>query len=91
LTDITAIPQPGSTPEQDDRRAFAAGLIIGDQHARIQGLLDSARKAYSRFSDTKSFWKPSQRHRGVSQEQAPAAVDQLKTALEENKEPAPHI
>jgi len=72
LTDITAIPRPGLTPEQDDRRAFAAGLIMGDQHARIQGLLDSARKAYSRFNDTKSFWKPSQRHRAVSQEQPPA-------------------
>ena len=87
LTDITANPRPGLTPEQDH---FAAGLIIGDQHARIQGLLDSARKAYSRFSDTKSFWKPSQRHRGVSQEQPPAAADQF-TALVEDKEPAPHI
>jgi inorganic triphosphatase YgiF len=51
--------RPGKslTEEQNRRRAFAAGLIIGDQQAQIQKLLARARKAHARFDDAKSFWK----------------------------------
>jgi inorganic triphosphatase YgiF len=45
------------TEEQNRRRAFAAGLIIGDQQAQVRKLLDRAHKAHSRFEDAKSFWK----------------------------------
>ena len=55
--DIIASPGRGLTAEQSRHRAFAAGLIIGDQQAQIQQLLDRARKAYSRFDSAKVFWK----------------------------------
>jgi hypothetical protein len=47
----------GLTAEQNRHRAFAAGLIMGDQQARIQQLLDRARKAHSRFDRAKAFWR----------------------------------
>jgi len=47
----------GLTEEQSRHRAFAAGLIIGNQQAQIQKLRDRARKAYSRFDGAKAFWK----------------------------------
>jgi triphosphatase len=50
-------PAGGLTEEQSRHRAFAAGLIIGDQQARIQDLLDRARKSHSRFERSKVFWK----------------------------------
>jgi len=46
-----------STEQQGRHRAFAAGLIIGDQQARIEGLRDRARKAHSRFARARPFWK----------------------------------
>ena len=55
--DIIARPTKGLTDKQNHHRAFAAGLIIGDQQAQIQKSLDRARKAYSRFDDAKAFWK----------------------------------
>ena len=55
--DIIASPGRGLTAEQNRHRAFAAGLIIGDQQAQIQQLLDHARKAHSRFAGAKIFWK----------------------------------
>jgi len=57
FSDIIASRAKGLTEEQGRHRAFAAGLIIGDQQAQIQKLLDRARKAYSRFDGTKAFWK----------------------------------
>ena len=45
------------TEEQNRRRAFAAGLILGDQQAQLRKLLDRTRKAHSRFDTAKSFWK----------------------------------
>jgi len=47
----------GLTEEQSRHRAFAAGLIIGNQQAQTQKLLDLARKAHSRFDGAKAFWK----------------------------------
>lgn len=55
--DIIARPGRGLTAEQNRHRAFAAGLIMGDQQARIQQLLDRARKAHSRFDRAKAFWR----------------------------------
>ena len=55
--DILARPGRSLTVEQNRHRAFAAGLIMGDQQAQIAQLLDSARKAYSRFDGAKPFWK----------------------------------
>jgi CHAD domain-containing protein len=57
-TAILTRPGRSLTEEQNRHRAFAAGLIIGDQHAQIQKLQDRARKAYSRFDDAKPFWTP---------------------------------
>lgn len=56
-TDIIAKPGRGLTEGQNHHRAFAAGLIIGNQQAQIQPLLDRARRAYSRFDNAKIFWK----------------------------------
>jgi triphosphatase len=57
FADIIASRARGLTEEQSRHRAFAAGLVIGDQQAQIQKLLDRARKAYSRFDRAKAFWK----------------------------------
>jgi hypothetical protein len=57
FADIIASRARGLTEEQSRHRAFAAGLVIGDQQAQIQKLLDRARKAYSRFDCAKAFWK----------------------------------
>jgi CHAD domain-containing protein len=57
FSDIIASRAKGLTEEQSRHRAFAAGLIIGNQQAQIQKLRDRARKAYSRFDDAKAFWK----------------------------------
>ena len=57
FAEIVANPRRGLTAEQNHRRAYAAGLIIGDQQAQIQQLLDRARKAHSRFDRAKVFWR----------------------------------
>lgn len=41
----------------DQHRAFAAGLIIGHQKARLDSLLNSAEDAFSDFKGAKTFWK----------------------------------
>ena len=56
-TDILARPGRSLTEEQNRHRAFAAGLIMGDQQAQIAQLLDRAAKAHSRFDEAKPFWK----------------------------------
>ena len=61
---IIISPGRGLTAEQSRQRAFAAGLVIGNQHAQVQELLTSAREAHSRFDGAKIFWKP-QRPRGA--------------------------
>ena len=72
FTGIIASPARGLTGEQNRHRAFAAGLIIGDQQAQVQKLLDRARKAYSRFDSARAFWKLSSRN---SAAQAAAAQE----------------
>jgi triphosphatase len=57
FSNIIANRAKGLTEEQSRQRAFAAGLIIGDQQAQVQKLRDRAAKAFSRFSDAKAFWK----------------------------------
>ncbi len=57
FAEIRARPGRGMTAEQNRQRAFAAGLIIGDQQAQIHKLLVGAKKAYSRFESAKTFWK----------------------------------
>jgi triphosphatase len=44
-------------PERIQSRAFAAGLIVGDQHARREDLFKRVRKALSRFCKATPFWK----------------------------------
>jgi len=63
--EIIASPGRGLTSEQSRHRAFAAGLIIGNQQAQVQKLLDGAREAYSRFDGAKIFWKVRRRHGDV--------------------------
>ena len=77
FADIIANPRRGLTGEQNHRRVFAAGLIIGDQQAQIQQLLDRARKAYSRFDSAKVFWKLPRRRSGVSPPQPQSAGNQV--------------
>jgi inorganic triphosphatase YgiF len=38
------------------KRAFAAGMIVGRQHARHAALLDAAERAYARIADSKAYW-----------------------------------
>jgi hypothetical protein len=38
-------------------RAFAAGLVTGDQEARSAELLADAKKAHGQVEDIKPFWK----------------------------------
>ena len=57
FSDIIANRAKGLSEEQSRHRAFAAGLIIGDQQAQVQKWLDRARKAYGRFDSAKPFWK----------------------------------
>jgi hypothetical protein len=38
-------------------RAFAAGLVTGDQEARSAELLADAKKAHDQVEDIKPFWK----------------------------------
>ncbi len=46
-----------TTAQKNQHRAFAAGLIIGHQKARLESLLNSAEDAYADFKDAKAFWK----------------------------------
>jgi inorganic triphosphatase YgiF len=55
--EIIASPGRGLTAEQSRHRAFAAGLVMGNQQALVQELLDGAREAHSRFDGAKIFWK----------------------------------
>jgi len=64
-SDIIARPGHSASVEQSRHRAFAAGLIIGDQNAKLQRFLDRACKAYSRFDSAKAFWKMPGRRRSA--------------------------
>ena len=66
----------GLTAEQSRHRAFAAGLVSGNQQARAQELLDGAREAHSRFDGAKIFWKL-QRQRDAVSPQPSSAVNRL--------------
>src|SRR5664280_865469 len=76
FAEIVANPRRGLTAEQNHRRAYAAGLIIGDQQAQIQRLLDRARKAYSRFDGAKVFWRLPRPRSVVVQPLPPSAGNQ---------------
>jgi CHAD domain-containing protein len=64
----------GLTEEQSRHRAFAAGLVIGDQQAQTQKLLDRARKAYSRFDTARAFWKTTVRSHASERAATPEAA-----------------
>jgi hypothetical protein len=77
FADIRTRPGRGSTAEQNRQRAFAAGLIIGDQQAQIHKLLVGAKKAYSRFENAKAFWKvPRRPSTGVGTQSLPNVKSQ---------------
>ena len=71
FANIVSSPTRGLTAEQNRHRAFAAGLIMGNQQAQIPRLLDRARKAYSRFDGANPFWKL-QRRQTIALPQMPA-------------------
>jgi CHAD domain-containing protein len=77
FAEIVANPRRGLTAEQNHRRAYAAGLIIGDQQAQIQKLLDRARKMHARFDRAKVFWKLPRPRSAVVPPQPPSAGNQL--------------
>jgi CHAD domain-containing protein len=83
FADIIARPTRRLTAEQNRQRAFAAGLIIGDQQAQIRRLLNRARKAHSRFDGAKVFWKLSRPRSDVSPAQPPSASNQSRAILED--------
>jgi triphosphatase len=56
-TGILARPGRSLTEEQNRHRAFAAGLIMGDQQAQVARLLERAGSAHSRFNEARPFWK----------------------------------
>jgi len=64
-SDAIASPGRGLKAEQQRHRAFAAGLIIGDQQSHIKKLLGRARKAYSRFDSAQIYWKLRDRRRSA--------------------------
>ncbi len=68
-------PGRGLTAEQSRQRAFAAGLVMGNQQARVQEFLAGAREAHSRFDSAKIFWKP-QRQRGADEPRPFSAANQ---------------
>jgi CHAD domain-containing protein len=76
FADIIATPARGLTNEQNRHRSFAAGLVIGDQQAHVQKLIDRVRKAHSRFDRAKAFWKLP-RKRNAALPQAPSTRDTL--------------
>ncbi len=47
----------GSKVSSPLAKAFSAGVIFGEQDARIAQLLESAERAYARLLKTKPFWK----------------------------------
>ena len=55
--DVIARPRRGLPAEQNRRRAYAAGLIMGNQKAQIQKLLLSASEAHAQLTKSKPFWK----------------------------------
>ncbi len=57
FTEFTA----GTQAKRNPAVAFAAGQIVGEQHAFGRQLLKDASKALSRFEDVKPFWKIEQR------------------------------
>lgn len=74
--EIMANPGRGSTAEQSRHRAFAAGLVTGNQQAQFDKFLDGAREAYSGFDGAKIFWKLP-RQRDAVLPRPSSAADQL--------------
>ena len=92
FAEIIESPGHRMTAEQNRHRAFAAGLVMGNQQAQIQQFLDRARKAYSRFDSANTFWKlPRQRSAAVPP-QPPSAGKQIVSDVggEKNSQ-EPHI
>ncbi len=60
-------------------RAFAAGLIIGHQRAKIETIVKTAERAYKDFLDAKPFWLGSEstKHAAQPAEKPRAASNQL--------------
>jgi len=77
FADIIARPARRLSAEQNRHRAYAAGLIIGDQQARIERLLECAQKAYFRFDRAKAFWRLSRGHANASPRRMTPATKQL--------------
>jgi triphosphatase len=46
-----------SNNARDQHRAFAAGLIIGHQKARVETLMKMAQRSFREFAEAKPFWK----------------------------------
>jgi CHAD domain-containing protein len=65
---VLSLPTAKRTPERVQQRAFAAGLIVGDQQAKRHDLFKRARKAMARFDQAKPFWNE-------TGERGPAPVD----------------
>jgi triphosphatase len=57
FADMISAPARGLSTEQNVQRAFAAGLVIGDQQAKTLELLHRATKAHSQFKGARTFWK----------------------------------
>jgi inorganic triphosphatase YgiF len=49
--------RPGSKERTARERAFAAGVIFGEQEAHVERMLDIADGAYAKFLSVEAFWK----------------------------------
>jgi triphosphatase len=56
-TEIVGLKPRRVNGPREQQRAFAAGLIIGHERARVETLLKTAERAYTDFLDAKPFWK----------------------------------
>src|SRR5579871_1915597 len=77
-----------TTAQKNQHRAFAAGLIIGHQKARLESLLNSAEDAYADFKDAKAFWKGFEPALPQVQPHQPALATAAPEALKEPSQAA---
>jgi len=75
--EVVAGPSPNLSAELNHHRSYAAGLIMGDQQAQMQTMLDQSRKTYRRFSRAKPFWKPLRRRSDAELPAAPTPDSRL--------------
>jgi hypothetical protein len=57
MADIARSPSPNARARDRSRRAFAAGVLMGHEDARLDSVLAEAVAACGTFAKAKPFWK----------------------------------